>query len=156
MFQWKCNNMETITISFLSLFVILLSLGAHAVFSHERMSHWEKSWEKKERVIKAKGREQGQKQRKQIGHYGEVCRSIPYVGHPISWGPRTKSRWRRRACQVDKPVWWTQKAWAGCIPFLPACLPVTSLASSRVHLPGKLKRNANKWAKLSNEQSAQP
>lgn len=144
--------METITVSYFSLsFVFLLSLGAHAVFSHERMSHREKSWEKKEaereRVIKSKRREGGQKTLKQIGHYGDVRRPIPHFDHPISWGPRGQSRWRRRGRQVDKLMWWTQKWWTGCIPFLTAYLLVTSPASSRVHLPGKLNRNGNKEQK---------
>lgn len=49
-FHCKCNNIETITVSYSSFFVFLPCLGAHAVFNHERMSHWEKSWEKKERL----------------------------------------------------------------------------------------------------------
>lgn len=143
----------------LSLFVFLLSLGAHAVFNHERMSHWEKSWEKKKKPREIVIKRTGGRPKKccnRSGHYGEVRRPIPNFGHPISWEPRGPRRWRRRCCQVDEPVWWTQRGWTGRIPFLPAYLWVTSLASSTVCLPGRFRRKGTKKQKCTTLKVMEP
>lgn len=139
---WK--QLQSLTLPFL---VFLLSLGAHAVFNHERMSHWEKSCEKKETERdNEKKRSERREDKKTLKHYEEVRRPVPFFDHPIFWEPRGQSRGRRRCCQVDKLMRWTQRGWTGWIP---AYLSVTSLVLSRVLVLGELKKNGNKEQKCS-------
>lgn len=95
----------------------------------------------RETMRKTEQKERGQKILKQIGHCEEVRRPVPYCDHPIFWEPRVQSRCRRRCCQADKLMRWTQRGWTGWIP---AYLSVTSLALSRVLLLGEWTENGNR------------